>query len=337
MHILVTGCAGFIGFHLTRKLLSLGYRVTGVDNLNTYYDPELKIARLHQLGVDAAGIPAYETRRDPSGAFLFIRADVHSTRLYEAFLDDARFDYVCHLAAQAGVRYSLENPGQYVDSNVTGFFRLLEYCRRHPAKRLVFAGSSSVYGTDNVPPYAEDDCTDAPVSLYAATKKSNELFAHCYASLYGLEIVGLRFFTVYGPWGRPDMAPFLFTRAILEDRPLQVFNNGEMLRDFTYIDDVIDALCLTLFHEPDTVDKKRYRVYNVGCSSPVVLNDFVGILERITGKVAHRIYRPMQPGDVRETWADITLLQAHYHYAPRIRIQEGLPAFVRWYRTYYRY
>lgn len=334
MKILVTGCAGFIGYHTARRLLAAGHTVVGVDDMNDYYSPALKAARLAMLGVDAADMPRFG--RAGSGNFTFIKAGIEEERLYGENLDRESFDLVCNLAAQAGVRYSIENPRRYVESNVEGFFNILEYCRRHHVTRLVYASSSSVYGNSDRMPCSETDTTDTPVSLYAATKKSNELFARCYSELYGIETIGLRFFTVYGPWGRPDMAPFIFTKAILEGEPVRVFNGGAMSRDFTYIDDIVEGVCKVLLEEPAPgVEAERCRIYNIGCSAPVNLGDFISAIERIGGKKAHRIEAGMQPGDVRDTWADVSLLKAHYGYAPRTKLERGLTEFIDWYKEYY--
>jgi len=263
MKILVTGCAGFIGFHLTNRLLASGHRVLGVDNLNDYYSPQLKIDRLQCIGIENISDKEtiYYTR---CKNFCFVKANIESPSLYSDILSSEKFDLICHLAAQAGVRYSIENPKQYISSNIEGFFNILEYCRHHPPTRFVFASSSSIYGKNEKIPYSENDITDNPVSLYAATKKSNELLAHSYSELYGINTVGLRFFTVYGPWGRPDMAPFLFTKAILEGKPINVFNGGNMLRDFTYIDDITEGIYRVLLNEPVATKVGKYHIYNNG-------------------------------------------------------------------------
>ncbi len=333
MKILVTGCAGFIGFHLTRRLLGEGHSVVGVDNLNDYYPPELKAARLRELGMDMRN--AKYNAPAVSGNFTFISADIEDADLYGLHLDARKFDLVCHLAAQAGVRYSIDNPAQYVSSNLVGFFNILEYCRHNPVKRLVYASSSSVYGNNDSIPYRESYCTDKPRSFYGATKKANEAMAFSYSSLYGIEAVGLRFFTVYGPWGRPDMAPFLFTRAVLEGRPIDVFNNGEMMRDFTYVDDIVEGVCRVLLDQPRNLAPEKHRIYNIGNSQPVGLGDFIATIERLAGRSAEKRYLPMQPGDVVRTWADTTRLREDYGYAPSTPLETGLGAFVEWYRKYY--
>ncbi|MCD8185058.1 MAG: NAD-dependent epimerase/dehydratase family protein [Rikenellaceae bacterium] len=335
MKILVTGCAGFIGFHLTKRLLAEGHTVTGIDNLNHYYQPELKLARLERLGIDPTQVAPQEILCAPSCNFTFVKADIDSEWLYREFLDPQAFDVVCHLAAQAGVRYSFENPQQYVSSNIQGFFNILEYCRRNRPQKLVYASSSSVYGSDSRIPYREDEPCNAPVSLYAATKKSNEAFAHSYAEMYGIRSVGLRFFTVYGPWGRPDMAPFLFTKAILEGDPIRVFNDGNMSRDFTYIDDIVEGIYRVLTGEPAHGSPENYRIYNIGCSHPVPLNDFIRTIERLSGKTARRIDQPMQPGDVKDTWADVSRLERDYGYSPGTSLEKGLAEFLAWYTECY--
>jgi UDP-glucuronate 4-epimerase len=331
MKFLITGCAGFIGFHLTDRLLAAGHDVVGVDNLNDYYDSSLKLLRLQQLGIKTLTNKDKVFYNDDK-RFVFIKEDIVCDRLYSDYIAEEQFDVICHFAAQAGVRNSIEHPRQYISANVNGFFNILEFCRYNPPKQFVFASSSSIYGKNEKMPYCESDATEKPVSFYAATKKSNELFAHSYSELYGLNVVGLRFFTVYGPWGRPDMAPFIFTKSILEGKPIQLFNGGNMLRDFTYIDDAVEGICKVLFTEPLTNNPDKYRIYNVGCSSPVNLNDFIGIIERLTGKKAQIIEMPMQPGDVKATWADVSLLQKDYGYAPKTTIETGLKEFIDWYK-----
>lgn len=334
MKILITGCAGFIGYHMAQKLLSHGHTVVGVDNLNAYYSPELKMSRLAQLGVNTLGIKQHVPVYGKNG-FCFIQADINDTSLYATILKNEGIQAICHLAAQAGVRYSIENPQQYISSNIDGFFNIIEYCRATPAIKLVFASSSSVYGSNASVPYRETDITDTPVSLYAATKKADELMAHSYSALYGIRAIGLRFFTVYGPWGRPDMAPFLFTDAILNGRELKLFNNGYMSRDFTYIDDITEGVYRVLISEPKHASPPSYRIYNIGNSKPVPLESFISTIERITGKKAQRVYESMQPGDVKDTWADTSLLQHDYGYVPTISIDAGLTSFIQWYEDFY--
>ena len=329
--ILVTGCAGFIGFHSTKRLLGDGHRVVGLDNLCNYYDPTLKQARLEQL----------RTETD----FQFIHADLGDQKKLENLFDEHAFDKVVHLAAQAGVRYSLENPQAYIDSNIVGFLNVLENCRHHHIGHLVYASSSSVYGLNEKTPFSENDSVDHPASLYAATKKSNELFAHTYSHLFHLPTTGLRFFTVYGPWGRPDMAIFKFTKAILEGHPIHVYNNGAMKRDFTYIDDIVEGVVRTVFHVPapepsnnllsPAAAKAPFRIYNIGNNKPIELMDLISVLEKTLGQKAKVNFLPMQPGDVLETYADIECLQEAIGFAPHTDIEKGLHCFVDWYRKYY--
>jgi UDP-glucuronate 4-epimerase len=332
--ILVTGAAGFIGFHLSQRLLQNGETVVGLDNLNPYYDVTLKEARLSLL--------------EKNGVFRFIRADIADRKAMAALFEAERFDIVVHLAAQAGVRYSLENPHAYVESNIVGFMNILEGCRHHQVKHLVFASSSSVYGANTRMPFSVHDNVDHPLSLYAATKKANELMAHTYASLYGLPCTGLRFFTVYGPWGRPDMALFLFTRAIMEGRSIDVFNEGRMERDFTYIDDIVEGVARIMERIPSpnaawngerpdpAISFAPYRLYNIGNNRPVALMDFITILEGHLGREAKKNFLPMQAGDVPATYADVDDLMADAGFKPATPIEEGIGRFVAWYREYYR-
>ena len=333
MKVLVTGCAGFIGYHIVQKLLLYGHSVIGIDNLNNYYSPALKMSRLAQLGINTKTIKQNIPVYGKSGV-CFIKSDINDTSLFSTILKGQEIHAICHLAAQVGVRYSIKNPHQYISSNVDGFLNVLEYCRANPKIKLVFASSSSVYGNNTSTPYRETDMTDTPVSLYAATKKAAELMAHSYSSLYGITTIGLRFFTVYGPWGRPDMAPFLFTDAILNNRKLKLFNNGNMSRDFTYIDDISEGVCRVLLNEPVN-SVPSFQIYNIGNSLPVQLEDFISTIEKITGKTAQKIYEPMQAGDVKDTWADTYLLQRDYGYAPTTPIYTGLTAFISWYKDYY--
>lgn len=338
MNILVTGAAGFIGFHLCRRLLADGHTVTGIDNLNPYYDPELKIARLRELGYDN-GVSA-------NGRFTFLKADLADrAAIASVFAGDA-FDAVVNLAAQAGVRYSLENPRAYIESNIDGFLNILEGCRSGRVGHLVYASSSSVYGLNASVPFSEHESIAHPVSLYAATKKSNELMAHVYSHLYGIPVTGLRFFTVYGPWGRPDMSPYLFTEAILAGRPIKVFNNGRMMRDFTYIDDIIESIVrvIPVKPEPDSswdavahdpsASSAPFRVYNIGNSSPVKLMDFIAEVEKAAGRRAEKIMLPMQPGDVEQTWADTSALEKLTGFRPATPLSEGVRKTVDWIRAY---
>jgi len=331
--ILITGGAGFIGFYLTKRLLTEGMEVVGLDNLNDYYDPALKKARLEQL----VGIPG----------FSFVGIDLADRSAVAALFAANKFDAVVNLAAQAGVRYSLENPHSYVDSNVVGFVNILEGCRHGKVKHLVFASSSSVYGGNTKMPFSVHDNVDHPVSLYAATKKSNELMAHTYSHLYGLPATGLRFFTVYGPWGRPDMAYFLFTKAILAGKPINVFNHGKMKRDFTYIDDIIEGVVRVIGNVPrenagwdrENPDPATsycpYRIYNIGNNQQEDLMHFIEVLENCLGRKAQKEFLPMQNGDVPATYADVADLVRDVGFKPSTTIEEGLRKFVDWYRQYY--
>lgn len=334
--ILVTGAAGFIGFHLCKLLLEQGVAVVGIDNVNDYYDVNLKYARLQELGIKRSDAEQFlrSVISDRYDQFKFVRMDLADREELSKLFQTEYFDAVVNLAAQAGVRYSLENPMAYVDSNVVGFVNLLECCRYHKIAHLVYASSSSVYGENAKVPFSEDDRVDYPVSLYAATKKANELMAHTYSHLYQIPTSGLRFFTVYGPWGRPDMAPILFASAITENRPIKVFNNGNMSRDFTYIDDIVQGIVITL-NNPPSVEKELpyYQVFNIGNGSPVSLMDFIETLERNLGKVAEKNMLPMQPGDVPRTWADTKHLNA-LGYQSTTTITTGVAEFVKWYNNY---
>ena len=333
MKILVTGAAGFIGMYTAQRLLERGDEVVGIDNLNDYYAVSLKTDRLNTL--------------TGQQGFRFIELDLADRSGMDQLFADEKFDKVVNLAAQAGVRYSLQNPRAYADSNLLGFVNILEGCRHNGVRHLVYASSSSVYGGNRKMPFSEHDSVDHPVSLYAATKKANELMAHSYSHLYNLPTTGLRFFTVYGPWGRPDMAPFLFADAILHDRPIKVFNHGNMQRDFTYIDDIVEGVIRALdrdatvdtAYDPISADPASsnvpYRVFNIGNSDPVPLMDFIGALEGAIGKTAEKIYLPMQDGDVPATYADTSLLDQWVGFAPATPIQAGVDRFVAWYRAYY--
>ncbi len=332
-NVLVTGAAGFIGYHVSQQLLAAGVRVTGLDNLNTYYDVTLKEARLARLTAHSG--------------FAFARLDLVDAEALQSLFGQSDFDGVINLAAQAGVRYSLTNPSAYVDANLVGFVNLLECCRHHDVQHLVFASSSSVYGANTRMPFAVHHNVDHPVSLYAATKKANELLAHTYCHLYGLRATGLRFFTVYGPWGRPDMALFLFTRAILADRPIQVFNHGRMQRDFTYIDDITEGVLRVLNHPPEpdpdwngdapnpASSRSAYKIYNIGNNQPVSLMTFIEILEKVLGRTARKEYLDLQPGDVPATYADIDALQRDIGFTPATPLEVGIRKFVTWYQSYY--
>lgn len=332
--VLVTGAAGFIGFHLAKRLLKEGFQVTGIDNLNPYYDVSLKEARLERL-------ISFEN-------FSFFRTDLSHREEMEKIFINTQFEVVVNLAAQAGVRYSIENPYSYVDSNLVGFINVLEGCRHSNVKHLVFASSSSVYGANTKMPFSVHHNVDHPVSLYAATKKANELMAHTYSHLYGLPCTGLRFFTVYGPWGRPDMALFLFTRAILEGKPIRVFNHGRMQRDFTYIDDIIEGVVRAMgrLPEPDPVwsgnnpdpgtSSARYRIYNIGNNNPVGLMEFIEVIEKALGRKAKKEFLDLQPGDVPATYADVDDLMRDVGFKPATSIETGIRRFVEWYKEYYR-
>ncbi|MEM7725405.1 MAG: NAD-dependent epimerase [Cyanobacteria bacterium P01_A01_bin.45] len=329
MKVLITGVAGFIGYHLAKRLLQENIQVYGIDNLNKYYDVNLKQARLSQL--------------KPYSGFTFQLLDLSDNSAIAQLFQTEIFDYVVNLAAQAGVRYSLQNPHAYIDSNIQGFLNLLEGCRYSSIKHLVFASSSSVYGGNHKIPFSTSDRVDHPISLYAATKKANELMAYTYSHLYNLPITGLRFFTVYGPWGRPDMAYFKFVRAIEEGRPIDIYNFGEMQRDFTYIDDVIEGL-VRVIHKPPLqrdvsnssgINQPLYRVYNIGNNKPIALEKFIEIIEKALGQSAKKNYLPMQPGDVPITYADLTDLMEDVGFQPKTSVEEGISKFVQWYREYY--
>ncbi len=333
MKILVTGTAGFIGFHLAKKLLERGDEVVGIDNINDYYDVNLKYGRLKELGIDPTQIE--ENQPVTSTIFpkhTFIKLDLANMDQMESLFKKEQFDAVCNLAAQAGVRYSLENPHAYIESNIQGFMNILEGCRQNGIKNLSYASSSSVYGLNKEQPFKTTDQVDRPISIYAATKKSNELMAHTYSHLFGISTTGLRFFTVYGPWGRPDMAPMLFADAILHDREIKVFNQGDMSRDFTYIDDIVDG-CIKVIDTPN--EKDLYQIYNIGNNAPVQLMDFIKALENSLGREAKKEYLPMQPGDVKSTYADVSGLINDFDYKPNTSIQEGVDKFAQWYRVFY--
>ncbi len=334
--ILVTGAAGFIGFHVSKKLIDLGFEVYGIDNLNAYYDVRLKLDRLKELGIDIQSeifMRQQEVKSGSNESFRFSQMDlVDEHRLDHLFLKE-KFDAVINLAAQAGVRYSIENPKAYIQANVVGFMNILEACRSNQIKHLIYASSSSVYGNQQKVPFSEKDRVDHPISLYAATKKSNELMAHVYSHLYGLKTTGLRFFTVYGPWGRPDMAPFLFTKAILSETPIKVFNNGDLMRDFTYIEDIVKGIIEVLI--TDKI-QENYNIYNIGNNTPVKLLDFIQAVEGACNKKAQLDFYPMQDGDVYQTFADIEDLKAVTGYIPKVKINEGIQEFVNWYKAYFK-
>ena len=339
MKILVTGAAGFIGFFTAKVLLEKGHEVIGLDNINDYYDVNLKYSRLEELGVNRNDAEKLNTLcSSVNDKFSFVRMHLEDRLALPELFEKEKFDVVCNLAAQAGVRYSLENPETYIDSNVVGFLNILECCRHHHIKHLVYASSSSVYGLNEKIPFSTKDNVDHPISLYAATKKSNELMAHTYSHLFKIPTTGLRFFTVYGPWGRPDMAMFLFTDAIVNDRPIKVFNHGKMERDFTYIDDIVEGVVRIcekpVLHRLHT--KKMYKIYNIGNNNSVKLLDFIKEIEQNLGKEADKNMMPIQPGDVEKTWADVDQLIKDYDYRPNTSIKEGVKSFVKWYKSYYK-
>jgi UDP-glucuronate 4-epimerase len=348
MKILVTGAAGFIGYHLARRLLERGDEVLGFDSINDYYDTQLKYDRLAQCGIGREAIA--EGRATPSSSYpkyRFVKGKLENQELLESLFAAEGFDAVCNLAAQAGVRHSIQAPRAYIQSNIVGFLNVLEACRRWPVKHLVFASSSSVYGLNESMPFSTSHNVDHPMSIYAASKKSNELMAHAYSQLFGVPATGLRFFTVYGPWGRPDMALFIFVKAILGGKPIEVNNNGDIKRDFTYIDDIVEGIARVIDApavgdpkwnglEPDPAcSSAPYRLYNIGRGSPVPLTDFIDAIESSVGKKAIRILRPLPAGDVPATWADTTALERDLGYKPRTGIEEGIAAFVSWYRSYF--
>lgn len=334
--ILVTGAAGFIGFHVSKVLLEKGHKVIGLDNINDYYDVNLKLARLGELGIDkreAVKELNYTSSSTYGERMIFVKMNLEDREALPKLFKTHHIDVVCNLAAQAGVRYSLENPEAYADSNLTGFLNILECCRNHKVSKLVYASSSSVYGNSDAVPFDEMDRVDHPISLYAATKKANELMAHAYSHLYDFETIGLRFFTVYGPWGRPDMAMFLFTEAIINNKPVKVFNNGDLSRDFTYIDDIVSGVLTTLLDTSDNTSK--YKLYNIGNSQPVQLLEYIEAIEKALGKTAIKEMMPMQPGDVKQTYANVDLLKKDFNYQPSTEVTEGIAVFVAWYRKFY--
>ncbi|MDE3235841.1 MAG: NAD-dependent epimerase [Bacteroidota bacterium] len=348
MKILVTGSAGFIGFHLTGRLLQEGHEVVGLDSITDYYEVQLKHDRLAEHGI-LAELPYNSLLQSVSfHNYRFIRLKLEERELLPTLFAEEKFDMVVHLAAQAGIRYSISNPQAYIDSNILGFANLLECCRHYPVKHLVFASSSSVYGLNGAVPFSTHHSTDHPISLYAASKKSNELMAHTYSHLFGIPVTGLRFFTVYGPWGRPDMALFLFTRAIIEGKPLQVFNHGEMYRDFTYVDDIVTGVMKVMQQPPaadhvnwdaqhpdPAVSSAPYRIYNIGNNKPVKLLDFVEAIEAELKMKANKTFLPLQPGDVVATHADVSDLMRDTGYQPATNIRDGVQQFIHWYKKYY--
>ena len=333
MKILVTGAAGFIGFHTVKHFAEKGNRVVGIDNINTYYDVELKYARLAETGIRKELIKNHQSVESTMNPiYRFIKADLQDKVFIDKLFANEHFDVVCHLAAQAGVRHSIENPYAYINSNIIGFMNILEACRFYPVKHLVYASSSSVYGMNKKVPYSESDQVDSPVSLYAASKRSNELMAHTYSKLYNIPVTGVRFFTVYGPWGRPDMAPFLFMDSIVNQKPIKGFNYGKLSRAFTYIDDIIEGLSVIINHAP--VGEIPNKIYNIGAGRPVQLLDFIVAIENVTGKTAIKQMVEMQPGDVYQTYADTTALEQELHYKPHISILEGISKLYNWHLCY---
>ncbi|MEW4924495.1 NAD-dependent epimerase [Algibacter sp. 2305UL17-15] len=340
MKILVTGAAGFIGFYTSKILLNNGHTVVGLDNINDYYDTNLKFDRLKELGIDNNEASEFNTtcKSKTDNSFSFVRMNLENREALPKLFKTENFDVVCNLAAQAGVRYSLENPESYVDSNLVGFLNILECCRNFDIKHLVYASSSSVYGLNKKIPFSTDDNVDNPISLYAATKKSNELMAHTYSHLFKIPTTGLRFFTVYGPWGRPDMAMFLFTDAIVNNKPIKVFNYGKMERDFTFIDDIVEGVVRILEHpNKERIEKNDlYKVYNIGNNNSVKLLDFIKEIELNLETEAEKNMLPIQPGDVERTWANVDDLINDYDYKPNTSIKHGVKAFVDWYKNYYK-
>ncbi|MBK86653.1 MAG: NAD-dependent epimerase [Flavobacteriaceae bacterium] len=334
MKILVTGAAGFIGFHTCLKLVKQGHQVYGIDNINDYYDPKLKFDRLNELGFSEAEAKIFKNSIQSAkfNSLWFSRIDLVNFESIDNLFKQEQFEVVCNLAAQAGVRHSIENPKAYIDSNISGFLNILEGCRNHKVRHLVYATSSSVYGENKKVPFETTDNVDHPISLYAATKKSNELMAHTYGHLYGFKTTGLRFFTVYGPWGRPDMAYYLFAEAISNNKPIKVFNNGQMERDFTYIDDIVNGVTKVIEKNIDL--RKHYKIYNIGNNKTKSLLDFIAAIETAMGKKAIKEMYPMQKGDVPRTFADINELIKDYKYYPSTDIKVGIENFMSWYLNY---
>ena len=334
MKIIVTGAAGFIGFHVVKSLIEQGHEVVGIDNINSYYDVKLKYDRLAKTGIMMNEIQLHQFAQSKTfPSYRFMHLDLTERESLHSLFDEEHFSHVVHLAAQAGVRYSLQNPYAYIDSNIVGFINILEVCRQFLVKHLVYASSSSVYGANTELPYKESDRTDTPVSLYAATKRANELMAYTYAKLYNIPTTGIRFFTVYGPWGRPDMSPTLFMKAIESKETIKVFNNGNMKRDFTYIDDIVAGL-IKIVPSPPKVEIP-YAIYNIGYSSPVKIMDFIVAIEKVTEKRAVIEMIDMQPGDVIATYADISLLEKDFGYKPSTPLYIGIQRFYKWFKEYY--
>lgn len=332
MKILITGAAGFIGYHTVKYYCNLGYDVIGVDNINNYYEVSLKYDRLKDCGIifnDENLNKSIISIRYPN--YKFLKLDIIDSFALNILFETEKFDLIIHLAAQAGVRYSIENPQVYIQSNLVGFANVLESCRVHKVRKIVYASSSSVYGMSQKKLLSVSDNVDLPVSLYAATKKSNELMAHVYSHLYGISTIGLRFFTVYGPWGRPDMAPFLFSKSIISGEPIKIFNHGDLKRDFTYIDDIVEGIVKVSSENHNS----KYEIYNIGNSQPINVLNFIQILEKELGITANKKFAEMQPGDVKETWADISELVNLFGYNPKVKIEDGVKRFIKWYKEYY--
>ncbi|WP_300435813.1 NAD-dependent epimerase/dehydratase family protein [Christiangramia sp.] len=336
MKILVTGAAGFIGFHLCEKLVKQNHEVIGLDNINDYYSQELKLDRLKEVGIESEDMIDFNKKYNSSlyCNFSFFRLNIEDRKNLPELFKIEKFDIVCNLAAQAGVRYSLENPEAYIDSNLVGFANILECCKNYEVKHLIYASSSSVYGQNKKVPFSTEDRVDQPISLYAATKRSNEIMAYTYSHLYDLPVTGLRFFTVYGPWGRPDMAMFLFANAIKNAKPLKVFNEGKLERDFTFIDDIVNGI-LAVVNKLPASEVAKYRLYNIGKSKPINLLNFIEEIEDQLGVKAKRQMMAMQPGDVEQTWADSAPLMADYDYQPMVEVKEGVAKYLAWYKSYY--
>ncbi len=336
MKILVTGAAGFIGYHLVKTLINDNHEVIGLDNINDYYSTNLKFDRLKDLGINKDSAKDFLNLNGSNlfQKFKFIRMNLEDRDNLPKLFKDQKFDVVCNLAAQAGVRYSIENPETYIDSNLVGFLNILECCRNHNIKKLVYASSSSVYGDNEKTPFEEIDNTDKPISLYAASKKSNELMAHSYSHLFKLNTIGLRFFTVYGSWGRPDMAYYLFADAITKDKAIKVFNNGDLSRDFTHIDDIVIGVKSAILS--DSPNKKLYELYNIGNNKPVVLTKFIESIEKYLGKKAIKKILPMQDGDVKKTWASISKIKKDYNFQNNVSLDKGIKEFINWFKVYHK-
>jgi UDP-glucuronate 4-epimerase len=335
MKVLVTGAAGFIGFHMCEALLADGHKVHGLDNLNTYYDQSLKLSRLNILGINTDGLSLGYVYKGKEG-FTFHYQDLLEAEAFNALVSDIRPEIIIHLAAQAGVRHSIRHPQSFIDSNIQGFFNVLEACRNYPVRHLIYASSSSVYGTNTEIPFKESAQTDHPISLYGGTKKAGEVLAHSYVELYKIPATGLRFFTVYGPWGRPDMAYYKFANQIIDGDTIEVYNQGDMSRDFTYVDDIIKGITALIDHPPSSSSVTSHRILNIGRSNPVNLLAFIEILEKYLERTAVKKFMPLQQGDIPSTWADTSALQDLTGYAPTTDLDEGIRKFVDWYKVYHR-